>query len=538
MLKLLMVDDEKWVRDRFSDRIPWSDAGFAFLGAASGGEEAIRMIEKEIPHLLLTDITMPNMNGLELAGYVRKRWPRIRIVILTAYSEFEYARQAIELGVDHYLIKLAQTPDIILDICRKIADEIVQELDVDQKLEMSLRLEKEQDWAKKRQWTERLLDDYVTENNFSIPNEWMAGTENAGYWTGLTIGWSITSPSAERADSSEEERVQLQRQLCEGLENRLNPAVIGSSCQLTMLPFQQNRLFLLIASKQPLRSLHLNQLAMLALEAIGAYTSVRSFIYVGLVRDLGKQMLTAKWIAEGLKEGLDGLASHFYKPDSGIVGKAAKGFWRLDPEMIRETIAAVVKALQRENIVAFQESVSFMTRLSDPLIHPSDLLRLTKQILNPELVQLPESLIKRLSKLQHMESWTEYCEWWSETIHAMEEWFSKRLNPPATIRKEIQLMCRYIQKHYMEEVQVSELAKIVQLHPSYAGQMFKQEIGENFSDYVNRVRMEKASELLEQTTMKIYEVSSAVGISDYRYFCKMFKGYTGFTPTQYKNKKA
>ncbi|MDQ0915979.1 AraC family transcriptional regulator [Paenibacillus sp. V4I5] len=98
-------------------------------------------------------------------------------------------------------------------------------------------------------------------------------------------------------------------------------------------------------------------------------------------------------------------------------------------------------------------------------------------------------------------------------------------------------MIRYIRKHYKEDVQVTELAKLVQMHPSYAGQMFKQEVGENFSDYLNRVRMEKASELLERTTMKIYEVSGAVGISDYRYFCKLFKSYTGFTPTQYKNKQ-
>lgn len=538
MLKLLMVDDEKWVRDRFSERIPWSDAGFSFMGAASGGEEAIRMIEKDMPHLLLTDITMPNMNGLELAGYVRKRWPRIRIVILTAYSEFEYARQAIELGVDQYLIKLAQTPDIIVDICRKIADEILQELDVDQKLEMRVNLEKEKDWARKRQWAERLMDDFGSSNQSDIPSEWLIGTENAGYWTGLTIGWSESSSAVDRVESTDEERFQLQRQLSECLENRLNPSIIGAGCRLVMLPISQNRLCILIASKQPLKNLHLNQLAMMALEAVNAFASVRSFIYIGMVRELGKQPLESKWIAENIREGLNGLAVHFYKSDSAIVAKDMKGFRRLDPVLIRETVGGAAKALQRENIDAFGEIASFMTQLSDHLIHPSDLLRLTKQMLSPELVPLPESVVARLNEIQRLETWTAYCHWWSETIQTMNEWLSKRLSPPATVRKEIQLMCRYIQKHYMEDVQVSELAKLVQLHPSYAGQMFKQEIGENFSDYVNRVRMEKASELLEQTTMKIYEVSSAVGISDYRYFCKIFKGYTGITPTQYKNKQA
>lgn len=178
-----------------------------------------------------------------------------------------------------------------------------------------------------------------------------------------------------------------------------------------------------------------------------------------------------------------------------------------------------------------------MTKLSDPPIHPADLLRLTRQMFHPEHVNLPGSVIARLSEIDRLETWTNYCGWWTETIRAINEWLSNRLNPPATARKEIQWMCRYINEHYKKDVQVAELAKLVQMHPSYAGQMFKQEIGENFTDYLNRVRMGKARELLERTTMKIYEVSGAVGISDYRYFCKLFKSYTGFTPTQYKYKQ-
>ena len=223
MLKLLMVDDEQWVRERFSERIPWSDAGFTFIGAASGAEEAIRMIERDMPHLLLTDITMPNMNGLELAAYVRKRWPRIRIVILTAYGEFEYARQAIELGVDNYLIKLAQTPEQILDACRKVAEEIEQEMDVDQKLEMRLKLEWEKEWTRKRQWTQRLVDDDGSAHARTIPEEWFEGVAQASYLAGLTIGWSVPAGS-EQVDLTEEELVQLQRQVGEALELRLDRA--------------------------------------------------------------------------------------------------------------------------------------------------------------------------------------------------------------------------------------------------------------------------------------------------------------------------
>lgn len=536
MLKLLMVDDEQWVRERFSERIPWSDAGFTFMGAASGAEEAIRMIERDMPHLLLTDITMPNMSGLELAAYVRKRWPRIRIVILTAYGEFEYARQAIELGVDNYLIKLAQTPEQILDACRKVAEEIEQEMDVDQKLEMRRKLEWEKEWTKKRQWTERLVDDDGSIHAQTIPEEWFEGMVQANYLAGLTIGWSIPAGS-EQAELTEEELVQLQRQVGEVLEERLDQRMLGEGNRMVMLPIRQSRLCLLVGSRQLLESFKMNQLALALLEALRDFAPVKSFIHVGPVRELGKQPLTIKQIADGVREGLDGLAAYFYKSDSAVVGKHASTFRRFDEEQIREWIAAVVKAMLREDAEAFQESVSVITKLYNPPIHPADLLRMTRQMFHPGFVKLPASVMVRLSGIDRLETWTDYCVWWEKMIHAVNEWMNNRIHPSASMRKEVQLMIRYIREHYKEDVQVTELAKLVQMHPSYAGQMFKQEVGENFSDYLNRVRMEKASELLERTTMKIYEVSGAVGISDYRYFCKLFKSHTGFTPTQYKNKQ-
>ncbi|UKS28718.1 response regulator [Paenibacillus sp. HWE-109] len=536
MLKLLMVDDESWIRERFSERIPWSDAGFVFMGAASGAEEAIAMMERDLPHLLLTDITMPNMNGLELAAYVRKRWPRVRIVILTAYGEFEYARKAIGLGIDNYLIKLAQTPEQILEACRKVAEDIVQEMDVDQKLEMQLELAREQMWVKKRQWTDRLVSDYRNVNIPPMPGEWLIGMQPVSYAAGLTIGWRA-SVGKEAEQLSDEDLVQLQRQIGKLLEANADTQMAWEAGKFLLFPIRHNRLLLLIGSKQQITILHLNQLALAVRKVLQGISSIKSFVHVGHVQDLGKQSVTATCIAECLREGIDGLAAYFYKPDSDIVGKLGIALRRLEPELIRTWTANAVKALQRENAEAFQESVSVMRQLADPPIHPADLVRVTKQILQPELVSLPESAIARLTEIDRLETWAAYQEWWSAIIQDIREWFNKRLHPPVTVRKEIQLMCRYIHEHYKEDVQVVELAKLVQLHPSYAGQMFKQEVGENFSDYLNRVRMDKASELLERTSMKIYEVSGAVGISDYRYFCKLFKSYTGSTPTQYKNKQ-
>ncbi|NQX61175.1 response regulator transcription factor [Paenibacillus qinlingensis] len=555
MLKILMVDDEKWVRERFAQRIPWSDGGFTFMGAASSAKEAISMIEREVPNLLLTDITMPNMNGLELAAYVRKRWPRVRIVILTAYGEFEYARQAIELGVDNYLIKLAQTPEQILEACRKVAEDLEQELDIDLKLEMRLKLEREKEWAKKRQWTERLMDGDGSMQELTVPGEWLAGVEAASYVTGITIGWRVKGSSEVSSNVSSktstelsmdtntkiavgqvdpllEELEQLQSQLAEMLDAKLDAQMLGDGNGLAILPLQHSQLLLVIGSKREVPAFHLNQLARMAQETVNSYASAKSIVHIGSVEELGKQRWTGKLLADLIRKGRDGLAAYFYSEGE----KPSIVLRRLDAQQTREWTAAVIKALQRENVEAFREAVTVMITLGVPPIHPGDLLRLTRQMLQPELVKLPDTVIAKLSGIDRLTTWNTYCEWWLTTIDAVCEWWNQQAQPPVTVRKEIQWMCRYIREHYQTDLQLAELAKLVHMHPSYAGQMFKQEIGENFLEYVNRVRMEKASEMLERTTMKIYEVSGAVGISDYRYFCKLFKSHTGVTPTQYKSK--
>ncbi|MGO4499747.1 response regulator [Paenibacillus sp. 2RAB27] len=547
MLKILMVDDEKWVRERFAQRIPWSEGGFTFMGAASSAKEAISMIEREVPHLLLTDITMPNMNGLELAAYVRKRWPRVRIVILTAYGEFEYARQAIELGVDNYLIKLAQTPEQILEACRKVAEDLEQELDIDHKLEMQLKLEREKEWARKRQWTERLLEGEGSMHELPVPSEWIAGVESASYVAGIMIGWRVTGDAgtstegsmetsakiaAGQASTSVEELVHLQSQLAEVLAAKLDTQTLGDGNGMAILPLQHSQLLLLVGSKREVPAFHLNQLARIVQETVSSYAPVKSLVHIGSVEELEKPKWTGKLLADLMRKGSDGLAAYFYYEGE----KPAIVLRRLDAQQTREWTAAVVKALQRENVEAFREAVSVMITLGVPPVHPGDLLRLTRQMLQPELVRLPDAVVARLSGIDRLTTWNTYCEWWLATIDAICEWWNQQAQPPVTVRKEIQWMCRYIREHYQADLQLAELAKLVHMHPSYAGQMFKQEIGENFLEYVNRVRMEKASEMLERTTMKIYEVSGAVGISDYRYFCKLFKSHTGVTPTQYKSK--
>ena len=105
LLKVFLVEDETVIREGLRDRIPWDQFGYRFVGEAADGEMALPLIRKTRPDVLITDIKMPFMDGLSLSKIVSKEFPRMKIIIVSGYDDFEYARQAIEVGVDQYLLK-------------------------------------------------------------------------------------------------------------------------------------------------------------------------------------------------------------------------------------------------------------------------------------------------------------------------------------------------------------------------------------------------------------------------------------------------
>ena len=105
MLKVFLVEDETVIREGLRDRIPWEQYGYRFVGEAADGEVALPLIRKTRPDVLITDIKMPFMDGLTVCKLVKKELPDIKIVILSGYDDFNYAKQAINIGVEDYLLK-------------------------------------------------------------------------------------------------------------------------------------------------------------------------------------------------------------------------------------------------------------------------------------------------------------------------------------------------------------------------------------------------------------------------------------------------
>lgn len=134
MIKVFLVEDESIIRNGIRDNINWAEHGFAFVGEAGDGEYAYPQILKTEPDILLTDVKMPFMDGLELSRLVKKALPQTKIIILSGYDEFDYAKEAIRLGVNDYLLKPI-TPASLMDALKKVADTIREEREKSRLLE-------------------------------------------------------------------------------------------------------------------------------------------------------------------------------------------------------------------------------------------------------------------------------------------------------------------------------------------------------------------------------------------------------------------
>ena len=119
MIKVFLVEDEKLIRESIKNNINWEKNGFEFVGEAPDGEMAISMIKKSCPDIVITDIKMPFMDGLELSHILKKEMPQVEIIILSGYGEFDYAKEAIKIGVTDYLTKPI-TADQLLEALNKV----------------------------------------------------------------------------------------------------------------------------------------------------------------------------------------------------------------------------------------------------------------------------------------------------------------------------------------------------------------------------------------------------------------------------------
>jgi len=537
MFKVLIVDDEILVRVGLKTFVPWEELGFELIGEAASGKEAIDLIRQEGCDILLTDIQMPEMNGLELLELVHVEHPQIKSVILSNHEEFKYVHKAMQLGAVDYILKLTMEPKELEQKLLGLKDKM-QQARSQQTREEELRREVQ---AYSRAAREKRLRDIVVKH--CSPGEIRSCLAELGYSHGSgkeSLPFYVAKLRIGRYEEVlAENKYKSEKLLTYSVSNIMFEIMKKwSTGELIEL---ENGSFALFSNYDPFTMLQeMNE-------------SVKRYLQLDLCLGVSAPFLEEQSIHEAYKQAELALAASFYEGVGHVICYSQDHQW---------TVAAG-EGIEAEPLnVPHERWVRHIAQrdgrgLQQILDEWSEEIR-AKRCWSPEHIK--ESwiqLVHHFSSLLHewdgdIYSIPRYKDKYpyhairvSETLEAMQEWMSGWI--PLVMdaikdlgqrrwRIEIRTVVQIIRNKFDTALKVSELAKEVGFNEAYLSTLFKKETGETIMDMIIRLRMNKARTLLLEPGIKIYEVSEAIGYTDANYFAKLFKKIEGIHPQEYRKR--
>ncbi|MFC9709241.1 response regulator [Paenibacillus sp. NPDC056933] len=514
MRSVMLVDDEPLIVKGMQAIIDWDQNNMQIAGTACNGLEALAMMDEGPVDLIITDIMMPQMSGLELIREIKERSPYTKFIILSGYEEFKYVREGIALGVENYLLKPVNMDELeatIKHMQRDWEQEEIRQIQMDQSWRI-LRNNILQRWANEtidaKEFRERaqLLEIPMNKSGYCAASLRIVGDDKGDdpqlYLPGI----------AEK---------------CELLGNKDLPDGCGVIC----FPDQEGDIMLLFvsASTEDHDEWQLQALSRMK-QAVAEDTGARVWGIIGQSEStylsFPKSCKSVKlWLQNHLFMDGDTFIMHVESeeeanPHQEKPGPAMEQFHKL----LRDGEGTEVDRFIDEFFMVEGKERCFPRTL---FFNSAIQLMLAAKELEkaPDYGEIfgPLSRIHTLSKLKQLVRKTVHRT--LNTYHTAEKTYSPH----------IMAVLEVVKNHYQDELSLKTLSQRLELHPNYLGQLFQQEVGTTFSDYVNQYRIERATHLLLYSDKKTAEIAGEVGYWDSTYFYRQFKKYAGVSPTELRS---
>ncbi|SFQ16083.1 response regulator [Salibacterium halotolerans] len=514
MYEVMVVDDELFILEGIASMVDWEKCGTQAPVKASNGREAYDLIQKNPPDIVLTDIKMPGLNGIELIEKVHGVFPDVRFIVLSGYDEFEFAKTAMKCGVKHYLLKPSNEEKI-----EEAVAEVVQELD--QAGEKEAFIESMRDHLNNviPKAKEQFLREFIINKKFDI-KEWKYYQELFGFekqWNAFRLLGFVLDDDVEY-ESLFMLKEMLTREMAE-CQDILLAAIISDRIVLLV---EDSGVETLIDHIKQVKEDWEN------LQQPSFTTSVTS---TGGITDL--HLL--------YQEILEGLSHRFYLGKGGIITSedikhdnyAFKGLM-----MDHESLLIAVRSGNQDEVSEYLDYFFQAVRACrfDVQVLRSHCLELYMSLIRQTDSASMEQLFDHVPKFHSFTTLPELETFLRDTaVGIAQSNYKQQKNTQNQLVKEVM---EYAKEHLHDEaLSISSMASdVFYMNSDYLGKLFKKEIGEKFSTYLMKERMEKAKVLMNQTgEVKMFEVAEKVGFGNNpRYFSQVFKKHTGHTPSEYK----
>ena len=492
---ILLVDDEEAIRDGIKNFINWEKEGLQIIGEAENGKVALEKIIQLKPDIVITDLIMPVLDGLELSKIIHQQFPAIHFLVLSSYDEFAYVSQSFRNGAVDYLLKPTLTPDNLLGILKKVAK----------------KLEKKDEPITTQEILTQSLNQYL-----------------AGY------------------DSQELDQVtaflkypyyQLLYTNCHWYQNVDHLKQVLKRAQLDELPVKvlsfntgNTDAGLLLAQKTPhslkqALSNHFNSLKQVEPEA---------FFILGQpfeeIAELGRRFAEIKAHSE---------EQHFFFKKQFVV--TIDQLFPLNDGARFDTKKFLRALLNNDFFLGITRINDYFNEMILSSVSPTNLKQQASSIFytllssleedhpdNQRYSQIKQAFLQQIGRVGYLEDFSRLL---LETIDQLR---SELALPVKTEDELLNSILRYIQDHFNEALSLTHLADEFHFSYSYLSSFLSSKLNMSFSEYLKSVRLEKAKQLLLGSELNLSEISEAVGYSDLSYFSKIFKKEFDLSPSRYR----
>lgn len=531
MYRILLVDDEALIREAVSDNVKWEQYGYELAGSCENGKEALEFIEKNPIDVVLTDICMPYMDGMQLSEKLCEHYPSIKIIILSGYDDFDYAKKAIRYGVKEYLLK-----PITAEEMGGVLLELKSELDEERRTERKV-LELESAYRKGQQllYSDALLHlirGSKADEEIRKELEKVGLNLDSAVYRVAVVELDIYA----RSNKLDEERKRESALMAFVLHN-ISQEIVERSKAGEVCQGKDHRTYILFRSNRPLE---LRQTAVGICKEIIAQMNRIMQLEVNI--GLGNYVTETENIYKSYEEAEEALEYHYIMGGNHVMEietiREEKGL--ADVDRMLDEIALHVKGNEsrriEEDFASMEESLRkcrydrrsagiLFQRIVDML---DEFCRLSEM----ESGQRAASQGDVLEKVLAAEDLKKAVEILSAYCVEIGEWLDNQKNIGG--KKYAVMAMDYIEKNYSDcDLSLHSVCSYLNISTSRFSTIFKQATGTTFMDVLIGLRMQKAKELLEHTDMKNYEIAERVGFNDSHYFSIAFKKITGKTPTEY-----
>ncbi|MGI6777121.1 MAG: response regulator [Acetivibrionales bacterium] len=530
MYRLMIADDEYLSRFVFKSLIAKTFKNIEIAGEAENGRQAVEINRKLRPDIIIMDIKMPGINGIDASRQILNEFPEVSVLILTAYDNFDYVKSALEIGVKGYILKPVKEEEAVEKI-NKVINDMEERKD-----KYNTREQVEKKVQVVRPFIENELISAFMAGNFDVEKvqnyiSFLQEEIRAGYFM-------LISPEKDFSKS-------------------INDAVRNKLIR--------NRIY----------SVACNHLPMMRKCFFGNCLGNTIVAFFPVDENLEPDDLRKEAVIVGreIKNRIKVITGF----DTVIgIGNVKKGIWNLN-KSYNEAHYALRRALKEAKVVHYASidiidfseiKYTYPLELENQFIENIKLsnidkakelagnimayifdnqnnIEAVKECISEFIVVLKRTAVKLganlnlfsitevLAELGDMDKLEEIELWCKIYIYNMIEQIEKSCSTNTQV---INMVIEYIDKHFHRDITLKQVAEEVGLSPQYLSRMFKEKYGSNFIDYVTKKRVKYAEEFLCNCNKSIKEISRMAGYEDSNYFCRIFKRDTGMTPTQYRSK--